>query len=179
MTALLVSIIATLAIVFGRTKLLDAKGPFCNNVIKNPTRRSCEMSSIDAKWPETTSATSKGHTLKDWQNSLEISSPCFENQPYKICSHSYFGDSFWPKKLLDAKGPFGNNIIKNPARMYYHLFCLDFKYEALPGRGSHATCLNFKTSHVSVYKCFTLLSEIKRKFVVFGRILEKGHSDAL
>ena len=30
--------------------------------------------------------------------------------------NSYFGDSFWPKKLLDAKGPFGNNVFKNPAR---------------------------------------------------------------
>ena len=30
--------------------------------------------------------------------------------------NSYFGDSFWPKKLLDAKGPFGDNVFKNPAR---------------------------------------------------------------
>ena len=49
--ALLVFVIATLAILLGRKKLLDAKGPFCNNVIKNPARRSWEMSSIDAKWP--------------------------------------------------------------------------------------------------------------------------------
>ena len=49
MPALLVFIIATLAVLFGRKKLLDAKGPFCNNVIKNPPRRSWEMSSIDAK----------------------------------------------------------------------------------------------------------------------------------
>ena len=28
---------------------------------------------------------------------------------------SYFGD-FWPKKLLDAKDPFGDNVFKNPAR---------------------------------------------------------------
>ena len=61
----------TLAIVFGQKKLLGAKGPFCNNAIKNPARRSCTMSSIDAKRPEMTSATSKWHTLKDWQNSLE------------------------------------------------------------------------------------------------------------
>ena len=27
-----------------------------------------------------------------------------------------FGDSFWPKTLLDAKGPFGDNIFKTPAR---------------------------------------------------------------
>ena len=74
MAALLVFIIATLAIVFVRKKLLDAKGPFCNNVIKNSAKRSYEMSSIDAKWPEMTSATSKWHTLKDWQNSLETSS---------------------------------------------------------------------------------------------------------
>ena len=50
--ALLVFVIATLAILFGRKKLLDAKGPFCKNVIKNPARRSWEMSSIDAKWLE-------------------------------------------------------------------------------------------------------------------------------
>ena len=29
---------------------------------------------------------------------------------------SFFGDRFWPKKLLDTKGPFGHNVIKNPAR---------------------------------------------------------------
>ena len=51
-------------------------------------------------------------------------------------------------------------------------------YEALPG-GSHGACLNFKKSHVSVYKCFTLLSEIEQKFFVFVRILKKGHSDVL
>ena len=124
MIALLVFKIATLAIVFGRKKLLEAKGPFCNNIIKNPARRSCEMSSIDAKWPETMSVTSKWHTVKDWQNSLEKSSRCFENQPNKICSHSYFGDSFWPKKLLDAKGLFGDNIIKNPARCISPFFAL-------------------------------------------------------
>ena len=46
-------------------KLLDAKGPFDNNVFKNPARTSWKMRSIDAKWPETTSATSKWHALKD------------------------------------------------------------------------------------------------------------------
>ena len=30
--------------------------------------------------------------------------------------NSYFGDSFGRKKLLDAKGPFGDNVFKNPAR---------------------------------------------------------------
>ena len=50
--ALLVFVIATLVILFGRKKLLDTKGPFCNNVIKNSARRSWEMSSIDAKWLE-------------------------------------------------------------------------------------------------------------------------------
>ena len=29
---------------------------------------------------------------------------------------SYFGYSFWPKKLLDGKGPFDDNVFKNPAR---------------------------------------------------------------
>ena len=39
MAALLVFIIATLEIVFGRKKLLDAlKGPFGDNVFKNPAR---------------------------------------------------------------------------------------------------------------------------------------------
>ena len=36
--ALLVFIIATLEIVFGRKKLFDAKGPLGDNVIKNPAR---------------------------------------------------------------------------------------------------------------------------------------------
>ena len=38
MVTLLVFIIATLEIVFGRKKLLDAKGPFGDNVFKNPAR---------------------------------------------------------------------------------------------------------------------------------------------
>ena len=47
------------------------------------------------------------------------------------------------------------------------------------GRGSHAARLNFKTCRVSIYKCFTSLLEIERKFFVFVGILEKGDSDAL
>ena len=39
--------------------------------------------------------------------------------------------------------------------------------------------LNFKTSHVGVYKCFMLLSEIEQKFFVSVGIVEKGDSDAL
>ena len=38
---------------------------------------------------------------------------------------------------------------------------------------------NFKTSRVRIYKCFTSLSEIERKFFVFVGILEKGDGDAL
>ena len=38
MVAFLVFIIATLEIVFGWKKLLDAKGPFGSNVFKNPAR---------------------------------------------------------------------------------------------------------------------------------------------
>ena len=38
MVALLVFIIATLEITFGRKKLFDTKGPFGDNVIKNPAR---------------------------------------------------------------------------------------------------------------------------------------------
>ena len=38
MVTLLVFIIPTLEIVFGRKKLFDTKGPFGDNVIKNPAR---------------------------------------------------------------------------------------------------------------------------------------------
>ena len=38
MVSLLVFIIATLEIIFGRKLLIDAKGPFGDNVIKNPAR---------------------------------------------------------------------------------------------------------------------------------------------
>ena len=38
MVALLVFIIATLEIIFGRKKLFYTKGPFGDNVIKNPAR---------------------------------------------------------------------------------------------------------------------------------------------
>ena len=42
MLALLVFIIATLEIVFGQNKkLLDGKGPFGDNVFKNPARYTC------------------------------------------------------------------------------------------------------------------------------------------
>ena len=47
------------------------------------------------------------------------------------------------------------------------------------GGGFHVARMNFKTSLVGVYKCFTSLSEIERKFFVFVGILEKGDSDAL
>ena len=40
--------------------------------------------------------------------------------------------------------------------------------------GSHVAGLNFKTSRVGVYKCFTPLLEIELKFFVFVRIVEKG-----
>ena len=33
--------------------------------------------------------------------------------------NGYFGNTFWPKKLLDAKDQFGNNVMKNPARYIY------------------------------------------------------------
>ena len=38
MVTILVIIIATLEIVFGRKKLLDAKGPIGDDVFKNPAR---------------------------------------------------------------------------------------------------------------------------------------------
>ena len=44
---------------------------------------------------------------------------------------------------------------------------------------SHVAGLNFKTSRVGVYKCFTPPSEIELKFFVFVGIVEKGKSDAL
>ena len=55
--------------------------------------------------------------------------------------------------------------------------------EALPRGGGGVRCcflcLNFETSHVGVYKCFTLLLEIEQILFVFVRILEKGDSNAL
>ena len=53
--------------------------------------------------------------------------------------------------------------------------------EALPRGwgGGGVRCCFFETSHVGVYKCFTLLLEIEQIFFVFVRILEKGDSNAL
>ena len=36
--------------------------------------------------------------------------------------NSYFGDSFCPKKMFDAKGPLGDNVIKNPARDSVYIY---------------------------------------------------------
>ena len=65
-----------------KKKMLDGKGPFGDNVFKNPARRFWEMSSIDAKWPETSFVSWR--TLKDWQNSSETHSQIFENHPLKF-----------------------------------------------------------------------------------------------
>ena len=35
--------------------------------------------------------------------------------------------SFWPKKTFDAKGPFGDNGIKNPARCTTERLCLFYR----------------------------------------------------
>ena len=35
--------------------------------------------------------------------------------------------SFWPKKTFDAKGPFGDNGIKNPARYKTERLCLFYR----------------------------------------------------
>ena len=44
-------------------------------------------------------------------------------------------------------------------------------FQELGGEGGfHVARMNFKTSRVGVYKCFTSLSEIERKFFVFVRI---------
>ena len=56
---------------------------------------------------------------------------------------------------------------------YSSMFCLN-KGSVRGGDGSNVARLNFKTSHVGVYKCFRSLSEIEPKFFVFVRILEKG-----
>ena len=51
MVALLVFIIATLEIVLAEKKLLDAKGPFGDNVFKNPARYMCSAIYKNIKWP--------------------------------------------------------------------------------------------------------------------------------
>ena len=51
MVALLVFIIATLEIVLAEKKLLDAKGPFGENVFKNPARYMCSAIYKNIKWP--------------------------------------------------------------------------------------------------------------------------------
>ena len=40
------------------------------------------------------------------------------------CTLSFYngyliGDAFWPKKMLDAKGPLGGNLFKHPARYIF------------------------------------------------------------
>ena len=50
-----------------------------------------------------------------------------------------FIDSFWPKKLLDAKGPSGSDVFKNPARYV----------------GFHMTSLKFKLKNYRSYRDFT------------------------
>ena len=47
------------------------------------------MSSIDARWSETSFTTSKWHTLKDWQDSWKHINPFFakKKKPMEICSH--------------------------------------------------------------------------------------------
>ena len=55
-----------------------------------------------------------------------------EKHNYGLCTlsfcNSYFSDTFWPKKLLDAKGPFCNNVIKNPARRSWEMSSIDAKW---------------------------------------------------
>ena len=57
--------------------------------------------------------------------------------------------------LLLAWGHFLLNCLKTHSRQDVNMFksCL----EALPGRGSHVTRLNFKTSCVGVYKCLSII----------------------
>ena len=52
-------------------QFMDGKGPFGGSVLKNPAWRFREISSVDAKLPETSFATWKWHILKDWQKSSE------------------------------------------------------------------------------------------------------------
>ena len=43
-----------------------------------------------------------------------------EKTKNNFCTRSFYngysGDSIWPKKVFDPKGPFGDNVIKNLAR---------------------------------------------------------------
>ena len=72
------------------------------------------------------------------------------------------------------------NLGETNRELFQRIYKLAQNKEALPGGGgSHVARLNFKTSRVGVYKCFTSLSEIERKFFVFVGILEKGDGDAL
>ena len=52
-------------------QFMDGKGPFGGSVLKYPAWRFREISSVDAKLPETSFATWKWHILKDWQKSSE------------------------------------------------------------------------------------------------------------
>ena len=42
--------------------------------------------------------------------------------------NSYFEDCFWPKKLLNAKGLFGDNVIKYPNRWSIEMSSIDSKW---------------------------------------------------
>ena len=69
------------------------------------------------KKPQNHSKEGKGKEKKKEQGEgkeeiEEKKSNCFTLSFY----NSFFGDSFWPKKLLDTKGLFGDNVIQNPAR---------------------------------------------------------------
>ena len=39
---------------------------------------------------------------------------------------SLYNSYFWPKKLFDTKGPFGDNVIKKPARCIINLLKVQF-----------------------------------------------------
>ena len=73
---------------------------------------------------------------------------------------------------------------KNSWRRIVPFSLLNRSTEDLSGRGggggvSHVTRLNFKTSRVGVFTCFTSLPEIERNFFVFVGILKRGDSDGL
>ena len=78
--------------------------------------------------------------------------------------NSYFGDRFWPKKLLDAKRSIWRYIFKNPARYttkekiiqltyLLHLHCAFISINIISGLACVITKVLI-TSHQHIYCCF-------------------------
>ena len=112
---------------------------------------------------------------------------------YKRCCQLY-NFSFFVLNILAAwLDLFSRDPTLTSNRIFVHGFCSKFLQQKWSMKnflrlkvffyfvqgGSHVAGLNFKTSRVVVYKCFTSLSEIERKWFVFVQILEEGDSDRL